>query len=113
MSEGGTNRAFGGGRSFTGAGAGSIATASETRAAMVGIDARLPSGCGAQAGLAIAVARLDEELKGLAHRIAETPGTDAGLRDRLAGEVTSVLARSLRPATLRAETLAEALGSAP
>lgn len=75
------------------------------------LDLAILEALAAQAGLAIAVARLDEELKGLAHRLAETPGADAGLRDRLASEVTSVLARSLRPATLRAERLAEALAA--
>lgn len=75
------------------------------------LDLEILQALAAQAGLAIAVARLDEELKGLAHRISATPGTDAGLRDRLAGEVSSVLDRSLRPATFRAETLAGALAA--
>jgi len=52
----------------------------------------------AQAGLAIAVARLDEELKGLADRIVGAPGADSGLRARLAGEVSAILDRSLRQA---------------
>ncbi len=73
------------------------------------LDLEILQALAAQAGLAIAVARLDEELKGLAHRISAAPGADAGLRDRLAGEISSVLDRSLRPATFRAETLAGAL----
>jgi GAF domain/FHA domain len=75
------------------------------------LDLEILQALAAQAGLAIAVARLDEELKGLAHRISAVPGADAGLRDRLAGEVSSVLDRSLRPATFRAETLAGALAA--
>jgi len=64
-------------------------------AAFTELDLDILEALAAQAGLAIAVARLDEELKGLAHRIAETPGADPGLRDRLAGEVSAVLERSL------------------
>jgi GAF domain-containing protein/FHA domain-containing protein len=75
------------------------------------LDLEILQALAAQAGLAIAVARLDEELKGLAHRISATPGADDGMRDQLAGEVSSVLDRSLRPATLRAETLAGALAA--
>lgn len=67
-------------------------------AAFTELDLEILEALAAQAGLAIAVARLDEELQGLAHRIIETPGTDPGLRARLAGEVSSVLERSLRPA---------------
>jgi hypothetical protein len=73
------------------------------------LDFEILQALASQAGLAIAVARLDEELKGLAHRISEASGTDAGLRDRLAGEVSSVLDRSLRPPAFSAETLAGAL----
>ncbi len=67
-----------------------------------------------QAGLAIAVARLDAELKGLADRITETPGADPGLRAQLAGEVSSVLERSLqvaRPAAFHPERWAATLGT--
>ncbi|SRR6266545_3986812 len=60
------------------------------------LDLEILEALAAQAGLAIAVARLDEELKGLAHRIVEAPGADPGLRVRLAGEVSAVLERSLR-----------------
>ena len=77
------------------------------------LDLEILEALAAQAGLAIAVARLDEELKGLAHRISETPGADAGLRDRLAGEISAVLDRSLRPATFRAEAVAGALAAPP
>lgn len=67
-------------------------------AAFTELDLEILEALAAQAGLAIAVARLDEELKGLAHRIVETPGADPGLRARLAGEVSGVLERSLRTA---------------
>ncbi len=67
-------------------------------AAFTELDLEILEALAAQAGLAIAVARLDDELKGLAHRIAETPGADPGLRARLAGEVTAVLERSLQVA---------------
>jgi pSer/pThr/pTyr-binding forkhead associated (FHA) protein len=89
-------------------------------AAFTELDLEILEALAAQAGLAIAVARLDGELKGLANRIAETPGADPGLRARLAGEVSSVLERSLsarQPATFRPEALAGAfavpLGTAP
>jgi GAF domain-containing protein len=67
-------------------------------AAFTELDLEILEALASQAGLAIAVARLDEELKGLAHRIAEAPGADPGLRARLAGEVSSVLERSLHVA---------------
>lgn len=78
-------------------------------AAFTELDLEILQALAAQAGLAIAVARLDEELKGLAHRIIETPGADPGLRARLAGEVSSVLERSLRPARPVSGPWAEAL----
>lgn len=65
------------------------------------LDLELLEALAVQAGLAIAVARLDAELKGLAHRIAQTPGADPGTRDRLSGEISTLLDRSLpaaRPA---------------
>ena len=67
-------------------------------AAFTELDLEILEALAAQAGLAIAVARLDAELKGLAHRIAETPGADPALRERLAGEVSAVLERSLQVA---------------
>lgn len=67
-------------------------------AAFTELDLELLEALAAQAGLAIAVARLDAELKGLAHRIVEAPGADPGLRARLAGDVSAVLERSLRAA---------------
>lgn len=67
-------------------------------AAFTELDLEILEALASQAGLAIAVARLDEELKGLAHRIAETPDADPGLRARLAGEVAAVLDRSLQVA---------------
>ena len=67
-------------------------------AAFTELDLEILEALAAQAGLAIAVARLDEELKGLAHRIAEAPDADPGLRARLAGEVSAVLDRSLQVA---------------
>ncbi|HEV8580403.1 MAG TPA: GAF domain-containing protein [Thermoanaerobaculia bacterium] len=79
------------------------------------LDLEILEALAAQAGLAIAVARLDAELKGLAHRIAETPGADPGLRVRLAGEISAALERSLSaaaPAACAPERWAGALGSA-
>jgi hypothetical protein len=67
-------------------------------AAFTELDLEILEALAAQAGLAIAVARLDEELKGLAHRIAETPDADPGLRARIADEVAAVLDRSLQAA---------------
>lgn len=70
-------------------------------AAFTELDIEILEALASQAGLAIAVARLDQELKGLAQRIAETPGAseaDTGLRARLAAEVSSVLERSLSAA---------------
>ena len=70
-------------------------------AAFTELDLEILQGLAVQAGLAIAVARLDNELKGLAHQIAETPGADPGARARLAREVSTLLERSLpaaRPA---------------
>jgi GAF domain/Inner membrane component of T3SS, cytoplasmic domain len=64
-------------------------------AAFTDLDLEILEALAAQAGLAIAVARLDTELRGLAHRIAEDPETDPGARTRLAGEVSTVLERSL------------------
>lgn len=85
-------------------------------AAFTELDLEILEALAAQAGLAIAVARLDAELKGLAHRIAEAPGADPGLRARLAGEVSAVLERSLqvaRPAAFRPERWAAALAAPP
>lgn len=64
-------------------------------AAFTELDLEILQALAVQAGLAIAVARLDGELKGLAHRIAETPGADPGARARLALEVSTALERSL------------------
>ncbi|MFL6289776.1 MAG: GAF domain-containing protein [Thermoanaerobaculia bacterium] len=83
-------------------------------AAFTELDLEILEALSSQAGLAIAVARLDQELKGLAHRIAEAPGADAGLRARLAGEVSGVLERSLhvaRPGSFHPERWAESLTS--
>ena len=62
------------------------------------LDLQILEALAAQAGLAIAVARLDTELKGLAHRISGGQETDPALRSRLAGEVSAVLERSLKVA---------------
>ena len=78
------------------------------------LDLEILEALATQAGLAIAVARLDAELKGLSDRIAETPGADPGLRAQLSGEVASVLERSLkvaRPAALHPERWAATLGT--
>ncbi|HYH44482.1 MAG TPA: GAF domain-containing protein [Thermoanaerobaculia bacterium] len=83
-------------------------------AAFTELDLEILEALAAQAGLAIAVARLDTELRGLADRIAETPGADPGMRARLAGEVSSVLDRSLqvaRPAALHPERWTATLGT--
>jgi GAF domain/FHA domain len=83
-------------------------------AAFTELDLEILEALASQAGLAIAVARLDEELKGLAHRIAETPGADPGLRVRLADEFSAVLERSLPaagPAANAPERWAGALAS--
>ena len=73
-------------------------------AAFTELDLEIVEALAAQAGLAIAVARLNGELVDLARRIGETPGADAGLRSQLAGEIAGVLERSLgaaRPGTWR------------
>jgi GAF domain-containing protein len=83
-------------------------------AAFTELDLEILEALASQAGLAIAVARLDAELKGLASRIAETPGADPGLRSRLAGEVSAVLQRSLpvaTPTSLHPERWTEALAA--
>jgi hypothetical protein len=83
-------------------------------AAFTELDLEILEALASQAGLAIAVARLDTELKGLANRIAETPEADPGLRSRLAGEVSAVLERSLQvaqPASLHPERWTEALAA--
>ena len=85
-------------------------------AAFTELDLEILEALAAQAGLAIAVARLDQELKGLAHRIAEAPGTDPGLRQQLAGEVSGVLERSLqvaRPTSHGLESWTGALAALP
>lgn len=76
-------------------------------AAFTELDLEILEALASQAGLAIAVARLDAEIKGLADRIAETPGAGPELRARLAGEVSAVLERSLqvaRPEAFQPET---------
>jgi hypothetical protein len=80
-------------------------------AAFTELDLEILEALAAQAGLAIAVARLDAELKGLAQRIVEAPGADPGLRARLAGEVSAVLERSLRVARPSSNDWASALAS--
>ncbi|HEX9943595.1 MAG TPA: GAF domain-containing protein [Thermoanaerobaculia bacterium] len=82
-------------------------------AAFTELDLEILEALAAQAGLAIAVARLDEELKGLAHRIAAAPEADPGLRARLAGEVSAVLERSLRPARPTSAGWTEPLAALP
>lgn len=75
-------------------------------AAFTELDLEILKALAAQAGLAIAVARLDAELRGLADRIAETSGADPGLRARLAAEVSEVLDRTLavaKPEALQPE----------
>ena len=69
-------------------------------AAFTELDLEILEALAAQAGLAIAVARLDGELRGLADRILHEAGDDGGvaLRARLAGQITAVLDRSLHSA---------------
>jgi hypothetical protein len=83
-------------------------------AAFTELDLEILEALAAQAGLAIAAARLDEELKGLARRIEETPGADPELRARLAEEVAAVLERSLqlaRPVSCQPDKWAGALAA--
>ncbi|HYO11871.1 MAG TPA: GAF domain-containing protein [Thermoanaerobaculia bacterium] len=83
-------------------------------AAFTELDLEILEALAAQAGLAIAVARLHEELAALSRRIAETPDAAPGLRTRLAREVSAVLERSLpeaRPASCRQETRPDAVSS--
>ncbi|HZF13027.1 MAG TPA: hypothetical protein VFE33_29910, partial [Thermoanaerobaculia bacterium] len=64
-----------------------------------------------QAGLAIAVTRLDGELRGLAERVArESRGEEGGrLGTRLSGQIREILDRSLRgPAEPVKSTASEA-----
>jgi putative methionine-R-sulfoxide reductase with GAF domain len=65
-------------------------------AAFTELDLEILEALASQAGLAIAVARLDGELKGLVQRITEAPDVEPELRARLAAEVAAVLERSLR-----------------
>ena len=69
-------------------------------AAFTELDLEILEALAAQAGLAIAVARLDGELRGLAERLAREAGDEgsAALRARLAGQITAVLDRSLHGA---------------
>jgi putative methionine-R-sulfoxide reductase with GAF domain len=71
-------------------------------AAFTELDLEILEALAAQAGLALAVARLDGELRGLAERIAREAGDEGGaaLRTRLAGQITAVLDRSLHGAPL-------------
>jgi len=70
------------------------------------LDLEILEGLASQAGLAIAVARLDAELKGLAHRIAEDPHADPGLRAHLERSLTAA-----RPAANHPERWAAALAA--
>jgi putative methionine-R-sulfoxide reductase with GAF domain len=64
-------------------------------AAFTELDLEIVEALASQAGLAIAVARLNDELVELARRIGEAPGADPALRQHLAAEVSAVLDRSL------------------
>lgn len=78
------------------------------------LDLEILQALASQAGLAIAVARLDEELKGLARRLAQPAEADSGLRARLAGEITGLLERSLplaRPEAFDPESWVQALAA--
>jgi pSer/pThr/pTyr-binding forkhead associated (FHA) protein len=67
-------------------------------AAFTELDVEILEALAAQAGLAIAVARLGGELRGLAGRLADEMGggPDPALRARLAGQITEILDRSLQ-----------------
>jgi hypothetical protein len=75
-------------------------------AAFTDLDLEILEGLASQAGLAIAVARLDAELKGLAHRIAEDPHADPGLRAHLERSL-----QAARPAANHPERWAAALAA--
>jgi len=62
------------------------------------LDLEILEALSSQAGLAIAVARLGGELAGLAERIAEITGGDPALLDRISGELSGAVERSLQPA---------------
>lgn len=67
-------------------------------AAFTGLDLEILQALASQAGLAIALARLDRELKALARRLTEHPESDPALLARLAGEVSAIWERSLATA---------------
>jgi putative methionine-R-sulfoxide reductase with GAF domain len=77
-------------------------------AAFTELDVELLEALAGQAGLAIAVARLDGELRGLAERLAVAgkgagEGAEEGARalgPRLSGEITAILDRALKDARL-------------
>jgi len=88
------------------------------------LDVEILEALAAQAGLAIAVARLDGELRGLAERLARESGGEEGgrLGTRLSGQIREILDRSLRgPAEpvksaapeARAVAIPAAAGAAP
>lgn len=66
-------------------------------AAFTELDLEILEALAAQAGLAIAVARLDGELRGLAARLSQNAAEEEGtaLRSRLAGQITAALDRAL------------------
>ena len=64
-------------------------------AAFTELDVEILAALASQAGLAIAVARLGSELKGLAERVAGDAAADPGVRSQLATEISEVWERSL------------------
>jgi putative methionine-R-sulfoxide reductase with GAF domain len=78
------------------------------------LDLEILEALAAQAGLAISVARLDGELRGLASRLAvETDKEDgAALRILLAGQITDILDRSLSAAPPAAGAAGDPAGGA-
>jgi len=73
----------------------------EPGAAFTELDLEILTALAAQAGLAIALARLREELDGLAERLAADPAAEAALGGRLQAEIGTLWDRSLhtvRPA---------------
>jgi hypothetical protein len=81
-------------------------------AAFTELDVEILEALAAQAGLAIAVARLDGELRGLAEQLSRGIGeeTDGALRARLAGQIREILDRSLPGAAAGAPPQGRATG---
>jgi GAF domain-containing protein len=64
-------------------------------AAFTELDVEILVALASQAGLAIAVARLGAEIKGLSERVAADAAADPGVRSQLASEISGLWERSL------------------